>query len=213
MASYAGVIKARVIEVKFALAGKIASVNKFVGDRVNKWDLLASLDRKVLQTELDRQLADFEKVRADFEIFNQKNPNPIEAVDKYLKTEKQAALNASVKDVEIAKSKLDMVDLLSPVNGIIIDDGGIVPGLNITPSGNLVKVIDEDSFYFEFKIEEKDVTFFLVSQKAEVEIMGKKFTGATKTVIHDGKSFTVRMPLTGHDGLVIGITGSVDFEF
>lgn len=213
MASYGGVIKARIVEVRFAVAGKIMGVRKVVGDRVGKWELIASLDRKILQMELDRQLADFEKVRADFEIFNQKNPNPESAIDKYLKTEKQALLNASVKDVELSKARLDMVDLFSPVEGIILDDSGIVVGINVTPAGSAIKIIDTSSYFFEFEIEQKDIPFFSESKDAKVELdgIGMEVVGKTGLVIADGKDFFVRVPISDNHGILLGLNGKINF--
>ena len=80
MTTFKGVVKARIIDARFATSGKVSVVKKFTGDTVKKGDLLSSLERKTAQATLDRELADFERVRADFEIFNQKNPNPTEAI-------------------------------------------------------------------------------------------------------------------------------------
>jgi multidrug resistance efflux pump len=213
MASFDGVIKARIVEVRFAVAGKIVGVRKLVGDRVTKWELIASLDRKMLQTELDSQLADFERVRAEFEIFNQKNPDPQSAIDKYLKTEKQAALNISVKDVELAKARLDQCDLFSPVEGIILDDSGIVVGINTTPAGGAIKIIDSSSYFFEFEIEQKDIPFFSESKETKVELpgIGMEVVGKTSLVIPDGKKFFVRVPIMDNRGLLLGLNGKANF--
>jgi len=213
MGTFNGVIKARVVEVRFAVAGKIVGVKKGVGDRVTKWELIASLDRKMLQTELDSQLADFERVRAEFEIFNQKNPDPQSAIDKYLKTEKQAALNISVKDVELAKARLDQCDLFSPVEGIILDDSGIVVGINITPAGGAIKIIDTSSYFFEFEIEQKDIPFFSESKDTKVELdgIGMEVVGKTSLVIPDGKKFFVRVPIMDNRGLLLGLNGKANF--
>ncbi len=211
--SFSGEIKARVVEVKFALAGKVVSVKKFTGDRVSKGDHLASLDRKILQMELDRQLADFEKVRADFEIFNGKNPDPSEMVDRYLKTQKQASLNASVKEVEIAKSKLDQCDLISPVSGVIIDDSSIVVGINVTPASSPIKIIDYSSLYFEFEIEEKDIELFGSSKEVSIKLsgVGKEVKGNTGLVLADGKGFFVRIPIGQTEGIFPHLHGKVNF--
>lgn len=213
MASYDGVIKARIVEVRFAVAGKIVGVGKGVGDRVTKWELVASLDRKILQMELDRQLADFEKVRADFEIFNQKIPNPESAIDKYLKTEKQAALNISVKDVELAKARLDQVDLFSPVEGIILDDSGIVASINVTPAGAAIKIVDTSSYYFEFEIEQKDIPFFSEVKEGKVEFpgIGMETMGKTGGIIADGKNFYVRVLISDSRGILLGLNGKINF--
>ena len=209
-----GSVKARIVDVRFALSGKIASVAKYAGDTVTKGTLIACLDRKILQTELDKQLADYEKVRADFEIFAQKNPDPQEPIDKYLKTEKQAQLNASVKDVEIAKAHLDQADLFSPVTGVILDDSGIVPGLYITPASGSVKVIDTSSFYFEMEIPQEDIPAFAKPKEAAIKITGldREITCPTSLVYSDDKKFFVKVKIADSTGIFLGQNGQVSFK-
>lgn len=204
MATFKGVVKARIVDARFATSGKIVSVKKFAGDLVKKGDLLAALDRKVPQTTLDRELADFEKVRADFEIFAQKYPDPTEVIDKYLKTEKQATLNAAVKNVELAKAVADQCDLFSPVDGVVIDDSSVVPGLNITPASSSFKIIDSSSYYVEVEIGEKDIKNFQEPKNAEIRFESKVLsgvegskvlTGKTSQILSDSKKFFVKIPV------------------
>lgn len=211
MSSYNGVVKARIVDVRFATSGKVVSVRKFVGDTVKKGELIASLDRKVAQTTLDRELADFEKVRADFEIFNQKNPDPTEEIDKYLKTEKQASLDASVKNVELAKVTLDQCDLFSPVDGIVMDDNSVVAGINITPASSSFKIIDSSSYFAEVEIEEKDIKNFMEPKDVKVNIpsLEKELNGKTSVVYGDGKKFYVRIPIFG-ERLMVAV--SIELE-
>lgn len=208
-ANFNGQVGARVIDARFALSGKIASINKSVGDQVKKGDLIASLDRKVLQAELDTELADYEKVRADFEIFGQRNPNPTEIIDKYLKKEKQASLDVSVKSVELAKARLDLSRLISPVDGIIIDDNDIVPGINITPASSSLKIIDASSYYFEFEVNQLNVHDFVKQRAVSVNLVGVPGTikGKTLPVMSDGKKFTVRVNIPPGEYVFIGMKG------
>lgn len=207
---YQGVVKARIVSARFAISGKVLTVNKYSGDRVAKGGLIASLDRKILQAQLDKQLADYEKTRADFEIFAAKYPNPTDEIDKYLKKEKQATLNASVKDVELAKAVLDQCDLFSPVDGIIMDDGGLTQGVYITPAGSEVKIIDTNSYYVEVEIEQKVISDFRQSKAARINIegIGGEFTGQTSFVYSDGKKFLVKIPISS-PGLLLGLTANV----
>ncbi len=209
MGTFAGEVKGKFVDVRFGLSGKVSAVKVQNGDVVKKWDLLASLDRKVLQAELDRQLADFEKTRADFEVFNQKNPNPQSDLDKYLKVGKQADLNASVKEVELSKMRLDMCDLVSPVDGVVIDDGGIVSGLFITPSNSPLKIFDVESLYFEFEVEQKDVKEFAEEKEISInfEELGD-YAGKTKKVYADGKKFIVKVLMDKKDNLLPGMKGN-----
>lgn len=207
--SFGGEVKGRIVEVRFALSGKIANVARRTGDVVKKWDTIASLDRKILQIELDQQLADYERVRADFEIFSQKTPNLAEAIDKYLKTEKQASLNGSVKEVELAKARLDQTDLLSPVDGIIIDDSGIVPGLYVTPASGSIKIVDTNSYFFEFAIDQKNIHDFINERKCKVEILtiDVNVEAETQPVFSDGKKFLVRASIPESKYLLLGVKG------
>lgn len=211
--NYLGKIRGKVIEVRFSSSGKVVSVLKQRGDVVTKGCLLASQDKKQLQAELDKQLADFEKVRAEFEIFNLQKGEPTDDITKYLKVEKQAQLNISVKEVELAKAKLDQADLFSPVNGIVIDDSCLVPGIYITPSSNPLKVLDTSSYYFEFEIEQKEIGDFLVSKPVEIEFTGveKIFLGTTKPIIpsENGK-IMVEVKLDSVEGLILGIAGKAN---
>lgn len=218
MKSYAGEIKARIIECRFALSGKVARVNKVKGDTVKKWDLLGSLDRKILQTELDQQLADFEKVNADFTGFAKKFPDPQDD-NKFTKAEKQAGLNASVKQVELAKARLDQVDIFSPVDGIVLDDGEIAAGIYTTPGGSPFTILDTSSYYFEFEITQKEVFDFREANppspkasegrkcKIKVEGVKEEIEGETSPVFSDGKKFSVKIPITNTKDIMLGMTG------
>lgn len=208
---YKGEVKARIIDARFAISGKIVSVGKHTGDTVKKGNLIASLDRKILQAELDRQLADYEKLRADFDGFAKKYPDPQDD-NKYTKAEKQAALNAGVKDVELAKAKLDQADLFSPVDGIILDDSGITPGLYVTPAGGSIRIVDSSSYFFEIELEQKDISDFSESKKCNLEITSikEKITAESKPIFSDGKGFLVQIPISD-PSILLGMKGEVKF--
>lgn len=213
MKKYNGVVHGRIVSARFAISGKIISLKKHTGDSVKKGEILASLDTKILQTGLDRQLADFEKVRADFEVFAQKYPDPQEAIDKYLKTEKQATLNASVKDVELAKAALDQTILFSPTDGVILDDSNLLSGVYITPAGSEIKIADSSSYFFEIEIPQKEISIFEKPSKCKITIEGikEKIEGESTSVFSDGKKFMVRIPITKTEGLLLGMKGMVSF--
>jgi len=211
---FPGEIKAKIIEVRLASSGKVARVAKKSGENVYKGELLASLDRKILQTELDKQLADFEKTRADFEIFNLKQPQITDDLGKYLKTEKQAQLNISVKEVELAKIRLDQSDLFSPVEGIIIDDSNITPGLYVTPSLSSYKILETASFYFEVKIKPEEILTFINSRKGKLNlpVIKKSVLVDSQPFFSSGKDFFVRLDLSDKKDLFLGLKGKVIFS-
>ena len=164
---FPGVIWGRTIEARFAFSGKLVSLRKNIGDNVNKGEVLASLDRQLMQLELDQKLADNKLVRAAFEL------------GKGSKSVLQADLDASVRDVEQAKYKLDQVDLVSPVACIVLDDGGCRTNMNITPSANSFVIIDSSSIVFRIKIKPDEVSKFSnpVSLPIDFPSVGKKIFG------------------------------------
>ncbi len=207
---YKGKVKARIIELRFATSGKLVNLLKKRGDLVKKGEIVAGLDKKLLQAELDKQLGDYEKVRAEFEIFNLQKGEPKDDITKYLKTEKQAELNISVKEVELAKARLDQADLFSPIEGIIIDDSNLTPGIYITPSSNPICVLETASFYFGIEIEQSELGKFITPRLMEIRIPGleRTYSGNPKPIISspDGK-LKVEIELKDSSGLILGLEG------
>lgn len=210
---FKGAVKARIVEVRFAMAGKVVNVLKRRGDLVKKGELIAGLDKKILQMELDQQLADYEKKRADFEIFNLQKGEPQDDLTKYLKVGKQAELNSSVKEVELAKAKLDQTDLFSPIEGMVIDDGNCVAGMYITPASNPIKILNTTAYFFEIEIGQADIPLFLNPRQLTVKIpvLEKEILGNSGPIIPDenGKKFTVEISLQDTSNLLFGLEGEV----
>ena len=144
------------IEVRFAFSGKIASISKKSGDKVSKGQILASLDRYLLQRELDQKLANNKMVRSAFDL------------GKGDKAKLQTDLDTSVREVEEAKYRLDQADLYSPVNGIVKSAGGARPGLNITPASNSFVIVDVDSLVYRIRVSAKEVEKYMNRPKMPI---------------------------------------------
>ncbi len=207
---FEGVIKAKIIEVRFAVAGRLSLINRKKGDSVKKGELLASLDKKISQTQLDKELADFEKVRAEFEIFNIKKGEPQDEIGKYLKKQVQADLDTAVKAVELAKAQLDQLDLFSPAEGIVLEDSNLTPGIYLTPASSPFSVLDTGSFYFEFEVNQADLIFFRDPRQITVKLSGieKVIAGQTRPVISSAKGkLSIIADLQDKSGLILGLAG------
>lgn len=182
------------IKVRFANSGKLISVRKKQGESVKQGEIIASLDRKLLQAELDKQLADYEKTRAQFELFAIKyGKEDSDDTVKFLRQEKQSALNASVKEVEIAKIKLDQSDLISPVEGIILNLNDLVSNVHITPASSTVTILRTDSLVAIFEIQQQELEVFLTPQDIHVSITHLKRQYESRTI----------PPLVGKNGIFL----------
>lgn len=208
-----GIIKAPLLEVRFAASGKVAKIYKHIGDPVKKGEVLASLDTTTLQAELDKQLADYEKRRADFEIFALRETGD-DQVTHYMKTAQQAQLNVAVKEVEIAKVRLDGAHLISPVNGYVSDTGGNVVGLHITPASNSFCLLDTESAFAEILLQQNQLPIFLQPHEAVFRspVLVGEVKGVSTFPLPGEKpgQFIVRIPLSSYESGIIGINGEIE---
>lgn len=207
---FKGKVEGKIVELRFATSGKLVQLNKKRGDSVKTSELIGSLDKKLLQAELDRQLSDYERKRAEFEIFNLQKGEPQDEITKHLKAIKQAELNISVKDVEIAKAKLDQVDLFSPIDGIIIDDNNLVPGIYLTPASGAIKVIENNTYFFEIEISQENYPNFVEVRKMGINFPGlnKEFEGKTRKVSPSpSRKLRIEVKFEDDSGLILGLEG------
>jgi multidrug resistance efflux pump len=192
----------------------VSRVYKQAGDKIKTGDIIASLDRKLLQVELDKQLADYEKVRADFELFHIKHGSESDDTTKFLRIKQQAELNSSVKDTESAKFKMDQADMRSPVQGILIDTQGLTAGLYITPASNPVLVLDLDSLVFQMEVPQSELFQFKEERTMKIMFPGltESFTGKQKLPTH-GKNGKFLIPIPLHsEHLYPGMKGEASFK-
>lgn len=192
---FEGQVVAEIFELRFASSGKLITLSKKLGDFVSRGEIIAVLDKKLLQLELDQKLADSMIVRNK-------------------KVMVQADLDASVRDVELAKYKLDQTDLYAPCNGQIIDLGGNIVGLNITPSANAIKII-KNNLVFRIKIKPEEVHLFN-NPSAELPIdfpkIGKKvFAKASLPRPNDDFEYFVDFALPDRKEVPLGVEGFVMF--
>jgi len=180
------VVYADQIDIRFPFSGLISQVFKHFGDSVAKGEVIAQLDTKILQTELEKELADYEKIRARFEIFNQEHPTIADDTLKFLKVIEQADLNASVKSVEMVKARLDQAKLVCPLTGIVISDGGCRAGIFATPSSNSFSVLDLDSRRLRVELDSVEVALDAVYT---AEINDTEITLKPSQIIPSGKKF------------------------
>lgn len=214
--SFKGAIAADTIEVRYAFSGRVAGVGKKPGDRVKAGELLAFLETKMLETELAKELADYERARADFEIFSLKTRDPQTDVEKYEKTRMQALLDAAVKQVELAKYRLDQTQLTSPVEGIVISDGGLRPGLYITPGSYGFEILDLATLHFSAVAAWDQIGHYPEGTQVKIKIQGKdeELVGQVMPLLPQPKkgNALIRVKVDRVEGLWPGMEGSLRIE-
>ena len=164
------VVSNALISLRFPEGGKLNSLKCHPGQIVKKRDLLASLDPKPIQTQLDIELADFRRVRAEFDQLTRQIPIAKTEDEKTKKEIAQSKLDVSVKTVEKYKLQLDDLNLYSPADAVIINSDGLLEGINITPSGFPIILAPLDSAVFECLVNEDNFYQLQPGQKAKVSL-------------------------------------------
>jgi len=196
---------------KFSISGKLVSVKCKVGDMVKKGQLLASLDKKELQTYLDRSLKQYDLERA---LFDEKQK---ENLSEYEKRKYQDSLDISVKNVELAKINLDATNLYASINGIVTQMDNCMPGDNITPAGFVIEIIDPTSLYFQALIPKKDLSQISKEQKCRVKLEAfpvNKYEGVVGNIgfipIKNG-FYEAKINFNISEILKVGLSGTAEF--
>ena len=217
MNEFSGEITADFVDVKFAFSGKVADLKKAVGQKVKKGEILALLDTQLLEVEHAKELAQYEKTRAEFEIFRLKHGNGPDAEDtiKFLRTKQQADLDSSVKNIESSKLRLDQSILLSPVTGTVIDMHGLVKGLYTTPASNPITIMDQESLTFVIEVPQTEIFQFREERQMRVYIEGisDEIIGIQRLPTHGKKgSFLIPIALSYNEFLFPGMQGKATFK-
>lgn len=209
-----GVVRTKVIGLRFAISGNVSKIYKSRWQTVAKSEIVASLNKKIFQTQLEKELKEYESARAGFEIYSARKSHASDPLDRYFETQEQSRLDTSVKNVELAKAALDNCDLISPVNGVILEDSNIVEGMNITPASSTFSVMDFSSFYAEAGIEQSQFTMFKSQHNAQVVIDGFDgyFTGTTSLPYTDGKLVFIRIHIDYTENLLPGLKCNIRIQ-
>ena len=171
---FAGKIDAQNFAVlHFQTSGQLAWLGVKEGDRVNKWQAVASLDKESLKKTLQKEMNDYLTSRWNFEDTQDqyketKERKLITEEIKRILDRQQFTLNNAALDYEIANLAVKYATLISPLDGIVTDIENSTAGVNVTTPNFSVTVIDPASVYFKSEVDEEDVTKISENQVSKI---------------------------------------------
>jgi macrolide-specific efflux system membrane fusion protein len=165
----------QIASVRFQNSGKLVWVGVKVGDRVKKWQALASLDKNELKKNLQTQYNDY---RTQLSEFQDTQDTYKSTREKYLVTDTiqrildrtQYSLNNSVIDYEISEMTVKEATIYSPIEGIVVAIDQPLPGANITPATATFTIINPEGVYFKANIDQESVNKIKVGQDASLNV-------------------------------------------
>jgi HlyD family secretion protein len=212
------------VTLKFQASGKLVWVGVKKGDQVKKWQAIASLDKRELESDLKKELNDYLKERWDFEQtqddYKQTKENKLitDEIQRIL-DKAQYDLNNSVVDYEIANLALELATITSPIDGIVTDLDSPVAGVNITPTTATFVIADPEVMIFKAKVDEADIGKVKEGQKVilildayeDQEFEGKvdKIEFSSTSTSSGGTAYVAQIKLPENDQLrfKIGMNG------
>ncbi|MBI5613966.1 efflux RND transporter periplasmic adaptor subunit [Candidatus Gottesmanbacteria bacterium] len=219
----------RMVDLKFQTSGLLIFVGVKEGDHVEKGQILASLDSREVQKNLEKTLIDYSKQRNDFEELwrvtykGMKMPQDAltNTVARILE-KNQWDLSRSVLDVELKALAIEWSKLVTPISGIVTHIDVPVSGVNITPAGAVFAVVDPQSIVFQANVDETDVGAVHEGMKAVVALDAYRdvpFEGEISTIAYASQTssggatiFPIEMKFASPSALRVGLNGDISIQ-
>lgn len=198
--------------LRFQAAGRLSWIGVKVGDRVEKFQSLASLDtrdvKKTLQKKLNLYMSerwDFEQSQDDYDINGaQLSRVTLTDEEKRVLEKAQFGLDNTVLDVELADLAREYSLLFTPIAGLVTRVDAPYAGMNITPATAEIEIINPQSIYFSVTADQSEVVNLKISQPADMILDSFPDTTISGTIKDIG--FT---PISGETGTVYEVKVSL----
>lgn len=197
-------------DLRFQTGGKLSWVGIKEGDRVKKYQGIASLDQREVEKQIQKNLNSYMKTRWSFEQTKQDNKEAqykdgdLGDKMKRLIDQSQFDLNNSVLDVELRALAKEYAFLSSPIEGVVTRADVTNAGINITPQ-TTYQIVNPNTMYFSAVVDQTEVSKIFEGQ--EGEIMFDAFPDTLVRGYVDKISYT---PKEGETGTVYEIRMKID---
>lgn len=215
-------------DLKFQTSGKLAWVGVKEGDMVKAGQVIATLDNREVQKNLEKALRTYSSERNDYEqtwrvTYDGKQPNDaFNDTIKRILQKNQWDLDKAVLDVELQSLAVEFAALASPITGIVTHIDTPVAGVNITPASAVFSVADPKSLVFDANVDETEVGSLSMNQPAEIRLDAfseSTFSGkvsyisyASETSAGGATVFPVKIAFDEPQNLRIGLNGDISIE-
>ena len=208
------------VDLKFQMAGQLAWIGVSEGDHVQKSQVIATLDSRELQKNLEKALRDYSKERNDFEEDRRDTykDKPLTDTIKRILEKNQWDLEKAVLDVELKDIALKWSRLITPIPGVVTHIDTPVAGVYVT-TANVMTVADPISIIFAADIDETDIGKMAQGQIAQIRLDAfpdKTFSGkvtkiafAAETSSGGATVYPVEVSFTETGNIRVGLNGDV----
>jgi len=140
------------VELSFETSGKIVSINFKEGTRVKKGDLLAKINDKPLQAQLEKLLA--QQKLAEAKEFRQRSLLGRDAISQESYDQIQTELQTTQADINLIRARILETELRAPFDGVI-GLRGLSEGAYVNTSTKIARLVKLSPIKIEFGVAEK----------------------------------------------------------
>ena len=185
-------------DLNFQTSGQLAWVGVKVGDKVKKYQAIASLDKAALQKQLQLDFNNYKTTVSNFYDTTDKYKDSIITTDiKRILDRNQNTLDNSVINYELGDLTIKYATLTAPFAGIITNITQPSNGINVSPVNATFSIIDPNSLYFRSKIDQGDVPKIKVGDITKITL--DSFPNQT---FESKVSYIAFTPVTGESSTV-----------
>lgn len=202
----------RSVEVRTEVAGKVVSILKEKGSRVNKGDIIIELDKRSRPERVEQAKANLEQRQIETNS-TQKLAERGLANDSQLALAKTALANAKAEYTQ-AKIQLDGTVIRAPFDGIL-DQQYVEVGDFIRDNTPVVKVIDPSPWLVKGQVAEREVADIHLGDAAWAKLgSGKQVRGHIRFIAAEAdartRTFAVEMEVSDSNFLGAGLTATLN---
>jgi HlyD family secretion protein len=211
----------------FPTAGKVAWLSVSEGDKVKKYQALASLDKTALDAAYQQAQNMVRKYSATVDNIHDslKNKDSSETfAERDIRTSAEATNDYYYNALRTAEYNLQNATLIAPFDGIISSFAtGLSVGANVLGTSPAFIAVDPQTVYLKAEVDESDVTKIFPGQEVQVELdafPSETFTTKVKTVdfvnsvtSSGGKAYKIAVELPENKELrfKLGMNGDARF--
>lgn len=187
-----------IANLHFQSSGRLNWVGVKVGDRVKKWQALASLDREQLRKNLATQFNNYRTSLSQFtDTKNQYKDIIITDTIQRILDRTQYSLNNAVINYEITDMAIKDSVLTTPIEGVVTDISTPISGGFVTPIDTNFTVINPKTIYFRSEIDQDSVTKISQGQAATITL-----DSFPNTITNSKINFIAFTPVAGQSSTV-----------
>ena len=158
-------------ELRFQTSGQLAWVGVKIGDKVKKYQAIASLNKDELKKQLQIDFNNYKTSASNFYDTSDKYKDTvIDTEMKRILERSQSTLDNSVINYELGDLTIKYATLTTPIAGIVTNIDQPNSGVNISPATATFSIIDPKSIYLKSQIDQEDVIKIKVGDKTTVKL-------------------------------------------